>query len=220
MQLSQIQGGASRGGAALMLGSGAVLLLLLLSLLWVEQLSVLHALAFVVAALGLFAGWAKLSEPAYFLQYDEKGLRYFHRRGSWFLPWNSFLYSGVPQLEQKKLSYIAFKLTDYDGFLQGLPLRLAVRIMTEQRALYVEAIRQGCNSGQCASELLAEGENFSTAQQQYNGIKAAFAHRMQRLADATGFDIFVPVELSEADTLNLCKQINQARLQCIQNTAT
>lgn len=220
MQLNQIQAGANRGGAALMLGSAVVLLLLLLSLLWVKQLNVLHALAFVMAALGLFAGWAKLSEPAYFLQYDDKGLRYMHRRGSWFLPWSSFLYSGVPQFEQKKLSYIAFKLTDYDSFLQSLPLRLAVRIMTEQRGLYVEATRQGCSSGQCASELLAEGENFSTARQQYNGIKAAFAHRMQRLAVTTGFDLFVPVELSEADALNLCKQINQTRLQCVQNTAT
>lgn len=220
MQLNQIQGRTSRGGAVLISGSAAVLLLLLLSLLWTEHVNVVHALAFVMAALGIFAGWAKLSEPPYFLQYDETGLRYFHRRGSWFLPWSSFLYSGVPQLEQKKLGYIAFKLTDYDVFLQDLPLRLAVRIMTEQRALYVEAIRQGCNNGQCASELLAEGDKFSTANRQYNGIKAAFAYRMQRLADTLRFDIFVPVELSEADALKLCKQINHARLQCIQNTAT
>lgn len=220
MQLTQIRGGASRGGAALMLASGAVLMLVLFSLLWVEQLHVLHALVFVLTALGLFAGWAKLSEPTYFLQYDHEGLRYFHRRGSWFLPWKSFLYSGVPQLEQKNLSYIAFKLTDYDGFLQDLPLRLAVRIMSDQRALYVEAIRQGCTNGQCASELLAESEYFATARHQYHGIKAAFAHRMQRLADATSFDIFVPVELSETEAFHLCKQINQARLQSIQNTVT
>lgn len=220
MQLNQFQGRASRGGAALISASAAVLLVLLLSLLWTEQVNVLHALAFVMAALGIFAGWAKLSEPPYFLQYDDKGLRYFHRRGSWFLPWSSFLYSGVPQLEHKKLGYIAFKLTDYDSFLHGLPLRLAVRIMTEQRALYVEAVRQGCNNGQCATELLAEGDKFSTASQEYNGIKAAFAYRMQRLTDTLGFDIFVPVELSEADALSLCKQINHARLQCIQNTAT
>lgn len=220
MQEIRIQGPTSRGGAKLMLISALLLLSLLLGLIWVQQVGVIYAIALVGALLGLFAGWAKLAEPEYFLQYDGGGVRYYHRYGSWCLPWQSFLYSGVPQYQQQRLGYIGFKVTDYDSFLAHLPLRLAVRIMTEQRALYMEAVRQSCSSGQCVSELLAESSHFCTAQQQYNGIKAAFGWRMQRLSTATGFDVFVPVNFDESDSEHLCRQINQARLQLIQNTVT
>jgi hypothetical protein len=220
MQPVRIQAMTSRGGAALLLYSTGAFLLLLISLHWVEQLQLWHGLAFVGAGLGIFSGWAKLAEPQFFLQYDAVGVSYLHRHGRWTLPWQSFLYSGVPQYNQHGVGYIGFKVTDYDRFLQQLPLRLALRIMSEQRALYLAAVRQGCSSGQCASELLAEGGHFNTATQQYSGIKAAFAHRMQQLAAQTGFELFVPVSLTESEGEQLCQQINQARLQCIQNTVT
>ncbi len=215
-----IQGAASRGGAVILLSSAAVLVVLLLALLWIKQLQIWHALALVGAGLGIFTGWAKLAEPKYFLQYDENGVLYQHRHGSWLLSWQSFSYSGVPQYNQQSLGYIGFKVTNYDRFLQHLPLRLAVRIMTEQRTLYLEAVRRGCAGGQCVSELLAEAGHFSTGTQQYSGIKAAFAQRMQRLAAETGFEIFVPVNLDETEARQLCQQINRARLQLIQNTVT
>ncbi|HEY9042505.1 MAG TPA: DUF2982 domain-containing protein [Rheinheimera sp.] len=215
-----VQGAASRGGAAVLLCSAAVAIILVISLSWVEQLQLWHALGLIGAGLGMFSGWAKLAEPKFFLQYDEQGVRYQHRHGCWVLPWSSFLYSGVPQYNSQTLGYIGFKVTDYDSFLQQLPLRLAVRIMTEQRALYIEAVRQGCVSGQCASELLTETGSFATATQRYNGIKAAFASRMKQLAAQTGFDVFVPVSLTPGETQQLCLQINQARLQLIQNTVT
>lgn len=220
MQPVSIQAPVSRGGAHLMLGSAAVLLIIIINIVWSGQLGLWHGLALVMAGLGVYAGWAKLAEPQYFLQYDALGVHYQHRHGVWLLPWNSFLYSGVPQFNEHGLGYIGFKVTDYDSFLQHLPLRLAVRIMSEQRALFIELVRQGCSSGQCASELLVEGESFATARQQYNGIKAAFAHRMQRLASQTGFDLFIPVTMSEDEAKQLCQQINQARLQLIQNTVT
>ncbi len=220
MQPVQIQGDASRGGAKLLLGSTALMLLLLTALPWLEQLSWWYAVLLVAAALGIFIGWAKLAEPKYFLQYDNEGVHYYHQRGSWYLPWQSFLYSGVPRFNEQQMAYIAFKLTDYDGFLQRLPLRLAVRLMTEQRALYLEAVRQACADGRCATELLSESEHFSTASGRYNGIKAAFGWRMQRLAEATGFDVFVPVSLNGAEAQQLCQQINQCRLQLIRNTVT
>lgn len=216
----QIAQASSRGGAGVLLLSAAVLLFSLLSIIWSNQLSAWQAVLILIAGLGIYAGWAKLTEPQYFLHYDANGVSYHHRHGCWHLPWQYFLYSGVPQLNQQSMAYIGFRLTDYDGFLQPLPLRLAVRLMTEQRELYLAAVRQGCTSGQCASELLAENGHFSTGKQQYNGVKAAFGWRMQQLNRQTGFDVFVPVALSETEAADLCRQINQARLQLIQNTVT
>ncbi len=220
MQPVQMQNEASKGGAKLLLGSSVVMLLLCMGTVGLEQLSWWYAVLLIGCAMGIFAGWAKLAEPKYFLQFDDEGVRFFHRLGSWHLPWQSFLYSGIPQLNGQNMAFIAFKLNDYDTLLKNLPLRLAVRLMTEQRPLYLEAVRLGCAQGQCATELLSEKEHFDTATQRFHGITAAFGWRMQRLAAATGFEVFVPVSLSDAETQQLCRQINQCRLQLIRNTVT
>ncbi|WP_214000674.1 DUF2982 domain-containing protein [Arsukibacterium sp.] len=210
-----------QGGARLLLsGAGALLGLVLFTVLFAGQFNLWLALAYIAAVMAIFLGFAKLAEPRHFLKCDEQGVHYHHRYGSWLLPWSSFMYCAVPQLEQQDLSFIGFKVTNYDAVLQPLRLRLAVRLMTEQRPLFISAVKQGCTTGQCASELLAEKDTFATENQQYTGIKAVFGQRMQRLAQASGFDLFVPSSLSAEQTTALCQQINKARLQIIQNTAT
>lgn len=216
----QVQSAQSRGGAVLLLCSAGILLLLLLSVVWLETFAVWQGIVLVLSGLGIFAGWAKLAEPKYFLQTDRAGITYSHRLGYWQLSWQGFLYSGVAHNQQQALGYIGFKVTDMDAFLQQLPLRLAVRLMTEQRALYVEAIRQQCEHGRCVTDLLAETDAFITNKQRYNGIKAAFAYRMQHLARLTGFELLVPVSMTPQQAQQLCRQINQLRQQLIQNTVT
>ena len=220
MRKEQIRNSSSQGGAKLLLASAAALILLILANLVITQTGWWFWVLCVICLLGIFAGWAKLAEPEFLLQFDDSGVRYFHRLGSWHLPWECFMFSGVPELNQQSMAYIAFKLTDYDALLQSLPRRLAVKLMTEQRALYLEAVRQGCAQGQCASELLAEKDYFDTKTQRYTGIAAAFSWRMQRLSAATGFDLFVAVNLNKEAAQQLCRKINQHRLQLIRNTAT
>lgn len=210
-----------QGGARLLLsGTGAFLGLVVFTVLFAGQFSLWLALAYIAALMAVFLGFAKLAEPRYFLRCDEQGVHYYHRYGSWLLPWSSFMYCAVPQLEQQDLSFIGFKVTNYDAILQTLGLRLAVRLMTEQRPLFISAVKQSCATGQCASELLAEKDIFATENQHYSGIKAVFGQRMQRLAQASGFELFVPSSLTAEQTAELCQQINKARLQIIQNTAT
>ena len=55
----KVQGAASRGGAAVLLCSAAVAIILLISLSWVEQLQLWHALGLIGAGLGMFSGWAR-----------------------------------------------------------------------------------------------------------------------------------------------------------------
>lgn len=210
-----------QGGARLLLsGLGALLGLVLFTVLFAEQFNLWLALAYIASAMAVFLGFAKLAEPRHFLRCDELGVHYLHRYGSWLLPWDSFSYCAVPQLEHQDLSFIGFKVTDYDAVLQPLRLRLAVRLMTEQRPLFMSAIKQGCATGQCVTELLAEKDTFNTTNYCYNGIKAVFGQRMRRLDQASGFELFVSSSLSAEQTQALCQQINQRRLQMIQNTAT
>lgn len=217
----KVRSAATRGGARLLIASiVGFLALTLFCVLQAESRTTVVVLLFGICLASAFWGWAKLAEPLYFLECDEAGIHYHHRTGSWLLPWQAFLYCAIPQFEQRNMAFIAFKVTDVSAFLDNLPQRLAVRIMTEQRPLFFAAVREGCRSGQCASDLLVEKDIFMVNQQQYTGIKAVFAQRMQRLATATGYDVFIPVSLDEAVTEQLCRKINQLRLQIIQNTAT
>ncbi|WP_333607777.1 DUF2982 domain-containing protein, partial [Arsukibacterium sp.] len=116
--------------------------------------------------------------------------------------------------------FIGFKVSNYDAILSQLPLRLAVRIMTEQRPLYLEAVKKGCADGRCATEILNEKDSFTTASQQYTGIKAVFAQRMQKLAEASGFELFVPVAFNASQVQQLCQHINQTRLMQLSATVS
>lgn len=217
MTMQAFSGSASRGGARLIITSGVVFILLVFYTLgFATNFSAILAIAYIASAMGLFIGWAKLAEPPLSLLCESQGIRYQHRVGSLLLPWSAFSFCAVPSIEGKQLAFIGFKITNYDLLLQGLPVRLAVRMMTEQRALYLEAVRQSCSSGQCASDLLREKDSFKTQSGQYSGVKAIFAQRMQRLAQASGFELLVPVNVGAEQAEQWCRDINKNRLQQLQ----
>lgn len=222
MDKIQVQSPTTKGGAKLLLYSLLCLLLLVcFSVILAEpQHTIALSILIMLSLLGMIVGWSKLREPVYFLECDDQGVHYHHINGSWLLPWTGFLYCTVPQLENNNIAFIGFKVTDYDTFLNNLSLRLAVKIMHEQRALFMEALKLSCRSGQCLSELMTDIDKFKTKEQRYDGVKAVFANRMTRLAAVTGYDIFVPVNFPEPVRQQLCQRINRTRLQLIQNTVT
>lgn len=213
MNTLSFSGSASRGGARLLIASlGGIAILLLYTVFFASDFSWLLAIAYLACFLAAFIGWAKLAEPRYSLVCDAAGIHYHHRAGSWLLPWDAFSHSAVPSVAGQDLAFIGFKITNFDVILQQIPLRLAVRIMTEQRPLYFEAIKRGCNDGRCATELLNEKDRFVTANHEYNGVKAIFAQRMQKLAELCGMELLVPINSDNADTHHWCQQINKLRL--------
>lgn len=206
------------GGRLFIYSMSAFVGLLLFTFLFVDRVGIVIALLYIANFLAMFTAWAKLAEPQFFLVCDEVGVHYQHRFGCWTLPWQSFKFCAIPQFSDEDLAFIAFKVTDYDAILTKLPLRLAVRIMTEQRPLFLEAVKKGCADGRCASDLFNEKDTFTTTSAQYSGIKAVFAQRMQKLADASGFELFVPVAFSADQVQQLCQHINQTRLKQLSDT--
>jgi len=122
----------------------------------------------------------------------------------WILKWRNIQRIDQPRIhlgwDLVPLPYIGLKIKDYDDFLTLITPRLAVRLLTEQRAVLLQAIsseRPDCLTGGCGSGLLGEGlleeSRFrSPSGQQYDGVIAMLGNRMARLRDLLGYDLLVP----------------------------
>lgn len=214
---------SARGGIPLLISSAAVLLLLMLLLALAPELtsSTGWVLLFLLLSAGIFLGYAKSTEPFYAVELCAEGVRYHHRRGSWLLPWQAFLYARVAELTGKgETAYVGFKVTDYDSFLQQLPPRLAVKLLMEQRHLLLAALASDCPDGTCASSMLAHHTEFNTGKTRYYGVQAMFAGRMQHLAMLLGTELFIPTTVLPVEAAEFCRTVNQSRLIYLKKTAT
>ncbi|MNT81027.1 hypothetical protein D3C72_2205730 [compost metagenome] len=97
--------------------------------------------------------------------------------------------------------------------------RLAVRLLTEQRAVLLQAInseRPECLSGGCGASLLGEGlleeSRFrSPSGQRYEGVIAMLGNRMVRLRDLLGYDLLVPDNSLDRAPAEFIRLLNQYR---------
>lgn len=222
MEKLQYRAATARGGAkTLLLSSGALLLWLFLLLIVPDLIpSSAWVLLLICCLLGLFAGYAKLTEPLYVIELDSQGLCYIHHKGRWFIPWQSLSFIAVPELGGREMAYIGIKLKSYDDFLAQLKPRLAVHLMVEQRHLLIAALGSNCPTGTCPSDLMVEVGQFQTQSRSYSGAIAMFARRMQLLRQLTDFDLFIPMNSIGSEPIEFCRKVNQIRLQCLDNTVT
>nr|WP_303809884.1 DUF2982 domain-containing protein [Aeromonas media] len=174
----------------------------------------------------ILVGALKLAEPHFSLSLCQDCLQYHHKYGGWILKWRNIQRIDQPRIhlgwDLVPLPYIGLKIKDYDDFLTLITPRLAVRLLTEQRAVLLQAIsseRLDCLTGGCGSGLLGEGllgeglleeSRFrSPSGQQYDGVIAMLGNRMARLRDLLGYDLLVPdnsLDRPPADFVHLLNQ--------------
>jgi hypothetical protein len=213
----------NHGGAALFVSSALVLLLLVLLFAITPELAPPQAwvLIFLLLLSATVVSYHKLTAPWYHVELNPQGVLYHHRAGSWLLPWQAFTYARVAELQgQGELAFVGFKVTEFDQFLANLPLRLAVRLIIEQRHLLITAVRQNCPHGQCPTEMLMETGPFQTKQRLYHGVQAMFAHRMYNCSLLLGLELFIPSSGLPMSAEEFCRQVNQSRLSYLKKTQT
>ena len=207
---------SAKGGFVLLSSTVITLLLLILLLALAPEITTEQGwvVISILLLLGIFVGYSKLTEPFYAVELCPQGVRYHHRRGSWLLPWQAFSQVWVPTLaEQGDVAFVGFKVTDYDSFLESLPLRLAVKLLVEQRHLLLAALRQNCPSGTCVSSFLVENTEFNSKKKHYSGVQAMFAHRMQHLSLLLGAElVYSDTGVAGGDAAEFCRTVNQESL--------
>jgi len=214
---------SGQGGGVLLLSSGLVMIVLILLLAIRPELTSMQGwvLLFMLLLLAIFVGYSKITEPYYAVELNEHGVCYHHRRGSWLLPWRALSFARVPELATVgELNFVSFKVTHYPDFLAHLPLRLAVKLLIEQRHLLIAALRQNCPTGTCPSEMILESTDVHIGPIRYHGVLAMFAHRMRHLSVLLGAELFIPADCLPVTPAEFCRRVNQSRLIYISNSAS
>ncbi|MDX2126779.1 MAG: DUF2982 domain-containing protein [Aeromonas hydrophila] len=169
----------------------------------------------------IFIGSLKLIEPHFSLSLCHDCLQYHHKYGGWILKWRNIQRIDQPRIhlgwDLVPLPYIGLKIKDYDDFLTLITPRLAVRLLTEQRSVLLQALHSeqpACSSGGCAcafqgAGLLEESHFRSPSGQRYEGVIAMLANRMTRLRELLGYDLLVPDNSLDRDPVEFVRLLHQ-----------
>lgn len=169
----------------------------------------------------IFIGSLKLIEPHFSLSLCHDCLQYHHKYGGWILKWRNIQRIDQPRIhlgwDLVPLPYIGLKIKDYDDFLTLITPRLAVRLLTEQRSVLLQALRSeqpACSGGggSCAFQgegLLEESHFLSPSGQRYEGVIAMLANRMTRLRELLGYDLLVPDNSLDRDPVEFVRLLHQ-----------
>ncbi|HAT42806.1 MAG TPA: hypothetical protein DCS87_13945 [Rheinheimera sp.] len=211
----QVKAASAKGGAALMTSAAIALVIFVTLYQLMPEVAPTQVwlLLMLLQLVALYVGGRKLAAPVVCIDARDDGMRYIHNVGSYLLPWQLISRIGIASLDGRDSGYIGIRLHSYDEFLQQVPLRLAVRLLIEQRDLLLIGMRHACPTGQCPSDLLVETGDFQGQQQTFRGVQAMFAHRMSHLRAAWNYDLFIPADFLELQPTQICLYLNQKRLQ-------
>ncbi len=209
---------SARGGAVLFLSAASMFLLGILLLAVRADLASSQAwvLWFLLTAVAAFVGIKKLSAPVVLVEATAEALIYHHPRGSWRLPWQHIAHVQQLELQGRELAWVGVRLHSYDALLETIPLRLAVRLLIEQRAVLIAAAGGACPTGRCAGDYLADATEFRTAQRQYKGVQAMFGQRMANLRQLLQADLLIPADFKDCSAQEFSQFINRQRLNFTQ----
>ncbi|MDA8622038.1 DUF2982 domain-containing protein [Psychrosphaera sp.] len=197
--------------------AGVLFLLITLLAVFLENITPLFIVLLYLAVFILFiVGEFVANEPEHSLIIDSQGLTFIHRRGRYFIPWNNVQRIDIPTTFQfpntKKLNYIGIKLKRPREHYESVPLKLASRILIEQRELQGLVAKQACSGGSCDLGDVAD-QIYWTSDDGHNldGLIAMYASRSDNLAKYLGFQVFISSEAFLEDIDIVLKKVSMAK---------
>lgn len=192
-----IRANAKKNGlTSLFIGVAALMLAILMFKLLPDNFRLLAIFTTSAAIIALLLGYLKTREPEHSLAISKENIDYQHRNGSWKLDWTNVQRIDVPTitagLEQHQLSLVGIRLKEYGPILKNISPRLMTHLLMEQRPLLLQSGKSDCSTGNCFGDDLLEDDYFKDADgTEYKGVQGMFAHRMQKLRDRLGYDLYI-----------------------------
>jgi len=150
----------------------------------------------------IFIGLLKLAEPAYSLIITTESLTFHHRYGRWQFSWpqNRTIHSvtNTVGITREELNYVGIKLNSIDSIVNNISLRLANRMIHEQKPLIHYCLKQQLITFEQAilnfdPYILKDGTVIK-------GPLAAFLHHSEVLDHALGAHLFIAANNLNAST--------------------
>ncbi|WOT06363.1 DUF2982 domain-containing protein [Shewanella youngdeokensis] len=161
----------------------------------------LFGLGIVFFALGVVSavlGGAKLLEPEVTVIVSSAGIRHIHRRGEVMVEWQNIERIAQPQVTEGRdllvLPYVGIKLKQIGPVLDGISLRLATGLLTEQRPLLMTASAQDEDLSALEHQMSEEFSPFIEDNNRYKGVLAMFGHRCRILGSHLGFHLYIATD--------------------------
>ncbi|MGB1262323.1 MAG: DUF2982 domain-containing protein [Cognaticolwellia sp.] len=141
----------------------------------------------------IFVGLLKLAEPKHSLVLSPTTLSFYHRHGGWQLRWrqihNIHSVTNTTGITREELNYVGIKLTSIDAIATGISLRLANRLIHEQKPLIHYCVKRQLIS---LEQGILNFEPFVLSDSTViKGPLAAFLHHSQVLHQALGAHLFI-----------------------------
>ncbi|MFQ3248540.1 MAG: hypothetical protein ACI9O6_000342 [Glaciecola sp.] len=209
------------GLTSILIGSGLILLGAFVCIVLPQILFLPGVFIISGGIVGLIIGWFKLKEPMYSLELSREYLIYNHRRGKWRISWDNIQRIDVPRItkgiEQVELEMIGFRLRDPDTFLDEISPRLITYLLMEQRPLTMQNLDSNCASGQCYGSDMIDDEKFIRSDgTNIRGVLAMFGHRMKKLRQQLGYDIFISSNEIDRDVNKFLSLLKDCQATAIQ----
>ncbi|GAB2996204.1 DUF2982 domain-containing protein [Psychrosphaera aestuarii] len=153
-------------------------------------------IVYAVCIIAFFLGYIFSQEPENTLSLTEEGIKYNHKYGSVFLPWSNIQRIGIPTtydfLSQKELNYIGIKLKHSVQHYESIPLRMASRVLLEQRELQTLIVKENCGKGGCSFESFVDQIEWTDKSgNKFEGLVAMYANRSELLSQYLGYHVFI-----------------------------
>ncbi|AZQ86051.1 DUF2982 domain-containing protein [Colwellia sp. Arc7-635] len=141
----------------------------------------------------IFIGLLKLAEPIHSLILSPKTLIFNHRHGSWQFSWhqirNIHSVTNTVGITREELNYVGIKLNSIEDLANNISLRLANRMIHEQKPLIQYCIKHQLLTFE--QGILNFEPYVLTSGEIVKGPLAAFLHHSEVLHQALGAHLFI-----------------------------
>lgn len=212
---------STNGVVTCAVGGGLVLLGAIAMTILPELFFLAGVLVVVAGIIGITMGIFKLREPRHSLGISRQEIVYYHRRGSWVIPWDNVQRVDVPKVYEglilHDLEMVGIRLKDPEAFLESISPRLITHLLMEQRPLIGKVDMANCQSGKCYGDDLIEDTKYKMKSGKVlTGISAMFANRMRKLQSGLGFDLYLSandLDRPPQEFVQLLKECQESRLE-------
>lgn len=177
-----------------------------------------HIFVILVSLVIILVGVVKLLEPDISLYLTPDKIIFNHRYGHWQLTWQDIQniqpVSEVIGLDREALPYIGIRLVHIDKIAKNISIRLANRLIHQQKGLIVYSVLHQLMTFEQAQInfdpfVLSNGESIK-------GPIAAFLHQSEQLSAAFGYHLFLPADSFDRGI----NEFNHLLKQCKMASAT